>query len=99
MTGEITLRGKILPVGGIKEKVIAAHRAGCKTVILPKANEHDLDEVPDPVRRDLRFVLAEHMDEVLREALTKPLRTLRAASAVIPAGSASVTEPRSAKAV
>jgi ATP-dependent Lon protease len=97
MTGEITLRGKVMPVGGIKEKVIAAHRAGCKTVILPKENERDLEEVPDFVRRDLRFVLAEHMDEVLREALTKPIRTLRAATAVSPAGTAQVNEKRSAK--
>ena len=58
--------------------MIAAHRAGCKTVILPLDNERDLDEVPEFVRKDLRFVLAEHVDEVLREALVKPLT--RAAS-------------------
>jgi ATP-dependent Lon protease len=86
-----------MPVGGIKEKVIAAHRAGCKTVILPKDNARDLEEVPDFVRRDLRFVLAEHMDEVLREALTKPLRALRPAAVVSPAGSAGVPVKRSAR--
>jgi ATP-dependent Lon protease len=88
MTGEVTLRGKVLPVGGIKEKVIAAHRAGCKTVILPRDNERDLAEVPEFVRKDLRFVFAEHMDEVLREALTKPLPALRKPSAISPAGTA-----------
>jgi ATP-dependent Lon protease len=94
MTGEITLRGKVLPVGGIKEKVIAAHRADCKTVILPRDNERDVTEVPEFVRKDLRFVFAEHMDEVLREALTKPLRALRPTSAVSPAGTSTLPADR-----
>src|SRR4029450_2999586 len=63
MTGEITLRGKVLPVGGIKEKVLAAHRAGIKTVILPRRNEPDLDDVPADLRKDLEFVLADTADE------------------------------------
>ncbi|MCA1831064.1 MAG: endopeptidase La, partial [Actinobacteria bacterium] len=86
MTGEITLRGRVLPIGGVKEKVIAAHRAGCKTVILPRDNERDLGEVPEFVRKDLRFVFAGHMDEVLREALAKPLRALPEATVISPAG-------------
>jgi ATP-dependent Lon protease len=69
MTGEITLRGKVLPVGGIKEKVLAAHRAGLKTVVLPRRNEADLEDVPDEVRRDCRFVLVESVDDVLAEVL------------------------------
>ncbi len=71
MTGEITLRGRVLPVGGIKEKVIAAHRAGLKTVILPKRNEKDLDELPDDVRQQLNFVFAEQVSDVFEAALTK----------------------------
>jgi ATP-dependent Lon protease len=69
MTGEITLRGRVLPVGGIKEKVLAAHRAGLKTVVLPKKNDKDLVDVPKNAKRDLRFVFVEHMDQVLEVAL------------------------------
>jgi ATP-dependent Lon protease len=69
MTGEITLRGKVLPVGGIREKVLAAYRAGVKMVILPQRNEPDLEDVPDEVRRDLQFVFASAVEEVLAAAL------------------------------
>lgn len=69
MTGEITLRGKVLPVGGIKEKVLGARRAGIKTVILPKRNEKDLEEVPESVRKEMNFIFVETIDEVLRYAL------------------------------
>jgi ATP-dependent Lon protease len=70
MTGEITLNGLVLPVGGIKEKVLAARRAGIQTVILPRKNEHDLAKIPDELRRDMTFVLADTIDDVLRVALT-----------------------------
>jgi ATP-dependent Lon protease len=70
MTGEITLRGKVLPVGGIKEKMLAAHRAGVKTVILPRHNERDVEDVPPEARQALRFVFADTAEEVLEEALT-----------------------------
>ena len=71
MTGEITLRGSVLPIGGIKEKVLAAHRAGVKTIILPKWNGKDLEEVPAKVKREITFHLVEDMLEVLRLALDK----------------------------
>ncbi|MGQ0602506.1 MAG: endopeptidase La, partial [Anaerolineales bacterium] len=72
MTGEITLRGQVLPIGGVKEKVLAAHRAGLKTVILPRRNEKDLDDVPDDVRRDIKFVFADQVQDVLNAALERP---------------------------
>src|SRR5438309_1119564 len=69
MTGEVTLTGLVLPVGGIKEKVLAAHRAGIRQVILPKENEKDLREVPETVRREVTFVFAERIEEVLAAAI------------------------------
>jgi ATP-dependent Lon protease len=75
MTGEITLRGKVLPVGGIREKVLAAYRAGVKTVILPQRNEPDLEDVPDEVRRNLQFVFASAAEEVLAAALMPVIHT------------------------
>ncbi|MDA8212360.1 MAG: endopeptidase La [Clostridia bacterium] len=71
MTGEITLRGRVLPVGGIKEKVLGAHRAGIKTILLPADNRKDLEEVPATVKRKMEFVLVEHMDQVLERAVIK----------------------------
>jgi len=69
MTGEITLRGRVLPIGGLKEKTLSAHRAGLTTIILPKENEKDIDDIPESVRGDLKFVPVSHMDEVLETAL------------------------------
>lgn len=69
MTGEITLRGQVMPVGGVKEKVLAAHRSGLKTVILPKRNEPDLEDLPEEVRESIHFVFAETVDDVLYAAL------------------------------
>lgn len=71
MTGEITLRGKVLPIGGVKEKVLAAHRAGIRTVILPNENENDLQDIPADVRGEMNFHLVSHADEVLEIALLK----------------------------
>jgi ATP-dependent Lon protease len=70
MTGEITLRGQILPVGGIKEKVLAAHRAGIKTVILPKANQKDMDDIPKNVREKLDIIFLDKMLDILKTALS-----------------------------
>jgi ATP-dependent Lon protease len=69
MTGEITLRGQVLAIGGIKEKILAAHRAGLKKVILPKLNEADLEDIPEEVRNSMQFALVERIDEVLENAL------------------------------
>ena len=69
MTGEITLRGRVLPIGGLKEKVLAAHRAGITTVIIPKENAKDLPRHPQAGREELKIIPVEHMDEVLRLAL------------------------------
>jgi ATP-dependent Lon protease len=73
MTGEVTLRGRVLEIGGLKEKVIAAHRAGIKTIIAPKENEKDLEDIPKNVLSDLTFRFVDHMDDVLKYVLTKPL--------------------------
>lgn len=71
MTGEITLRGRVLEIGGVKEKIIAAHRAGMKRVILPKENRKDLVEIPSKVKKDIKFIFVSHLDEVLKVALKK----------------------------
>jgi ATP-dependent Lon protease len=72
MTGEITLRGRVLPVGGVREKVLAAHRAGLKTVIMPERNMKDMHDVPRKVRDDLKIIPVTHMDQVLEIALSAP---------------------------
>ena len=91
MTGEITLRGRILPVGGIKEKVLAAHRGNIKTVIIPKDNERDLAEVPHNVQKALKIIFAEHIDDVLKIAFVQDEEDARSTVASdIPRSSQSV---------
>src|SRR5258707_13913369 len=77
MTGEITLRGKVLPIGGVKEKVLAAHRAGITNIVLPKDNEKDLADIPKNVLDSLNVYMVETMDEVLSIALAEPLTRLQ----------------------
>ena len=69
MTGEITLRGRVLPIGGLKEKILAAHRGGVKIVLIPKENEKDLADIPKEVLKDVKIVLVNHMDEVIPHAI------------------------------
>lgn len=71
MTGEITLRGQVLPIGGLKEKSISAHRSGIRTIIIPKDNEKDIDDIPESVQNDLNIILADNIDTVLENALVK----------------------------
>ena len=71
MTGEVTLRGKVLEIGGTKEKILAAHRAGLRKVILPKNNKKDLEDLPVKTRKELKFIFVETMDEILKNSLSK----------------------------
>ena len=71
MTGEITLRGEVLPIGGLKEKLLAAHRGGIKRVVIPKQNERDLEEIPKVIQKDLKIFPVNSIDEVLKIAFTK----------------------------
>ena len=73
MTGEVSLRGRVLPIGGLKEKLLAALRGGIKTVLIPKENEKDLDEIPDNVKTGLKIIPVSDIQEVLKLALTRPL--------------------------
>ena len=74
MTGEVTLTGQVLPIGGLKEKLLAAHRAGIKEVIIPKDNEKDLVDMPKKIIDDIKITPVEHADQVLKVALTKELK-------------------------
>jgi len=89
MTGEITLRGKVLPIGGVKEKVLAAHRAGVTNIVLPRDNEKDLADIPKNVLDNLDIHMVSTMDEVLKIALAEPLPARIPAAPVV----AEVTEP------
>jgi ATP-dependent Lon protease len=79
MTGEISLRGLVLPVGGIKEKTVAAHRAGIRTVLLPARNRKDLEEIPESVKRELEFVWLERVDDAVAIAIGSATQAERAA--------------------
>ena len=74
MTGEITLRGIVLPIGGLKEKLLAAHRAGIKKVLIPHENKKDLAEIPNVIKKNIEIIPVKNVDEVLKIALTKPLK-------------------------
>jgi ATP-dependent Lon protease len=92
MTGEITLRGKVLPIGGVKEKVLAAHRSGLKTIIVPRENEKDLADIPKNVLDALDVYMVESMDEVLKIALTQPISSIGApVEAALPGDQATVS--------
>ena len=89
MTGEITLRGRVLPIGGLKEKVLAAHRAGIKRVIVPERNRGDLDEVPEEIKSELEFVYVSRMEQVIEAALEEqPVARPRPASPPTPVAQA-----------
>ena len=94
MTGEITLRGQVLPIGGVKEKVLAAHRNGLRTVILPKRNEQDLDDVPEEIKKIMKFIFAETVDEVLDSALETKRKLARANSKQAPKKKAAARKTR-----
>ena len=74
MTGEVTITGQVLPIGGLKEKLLAAHRAGIKEVIIPKENEKDLVDIPKKVREDIKITVVENVDQVLKIALKNELK-------------------------
>jgi ATP-dependent Lon protease len=100
MTGEITLRGQVLPVGGIKEKILAAHRNGLRTIILPKRNKQDLDDVPDEIKKSMKFIFAETVEDVLKASLEKPVQPSKSAKATSKkkTGKAKTTKTRTGKA-
>jgi ATP-dependent Lon protease len=93
MTGEVTLRGRVLPIGGLKEKLLAAVRGGIKTVLIPKENERDLDDLPLSVKKALTIIPVSHMDEVLDHALTQPLEPLPYVDPLIVSGEKSSLLP------
>jgi ATP-dependent Lon protease len=80
MTGEITLRGRVLPIGGLKSKILAAHLSGAKMVILPRKNEKDIRDIPEEIRKSIKLVLADSMDQVLETALRRRPKPLPAAA-------------------
>ena len=77
MTGEITLRGRVLEIGGVKEKIIAGHRAGLTTIIIPKENKKDMEDIPANIKKDIKFVFADNLDPVLSQALKSKPKVLK----------------------
>jgi len=94
MTGEITLRGRVLPIGGLKEKLLAALRGGLKTVLIPKDNEKDLADIPDNVKRGLKIIPISTIDELLKNALVTPPVAIEWSDAEEPAAIARVAEAK-----
>jgi ATP-dependent Lon protease len=97
MTGEVTLRGKVLEIGGVKEKVLAAHRAGIRAIILPAGNERDLRDVPLDVRQHIRFSFVDRMDDVVQLALLRQKKANRKASSPATTSTGDTVIPRAAK--
>ena len=93
MTGEITLRGRVLPIGGLKSKILAAHLAGAGIVILPKKNEKDLRDIPEEVRKSIKLVLADNMDQVLEAALRRRPKPMKAVPPTIVEGGDELPKP------
>ena len=93
MTGEITLRGRVLPIGGLKSKILAAHLAGAGMVILPRKNEKDLRDIPEEIRKQLKLVLADNMDQVLEAALRRRPKALTAIPPTIVEGGGELPKP------
>ena len=93
MTGEITLRGRVLPIGGLKSKILAAHLSGARVVILPKKNEKDLRDVPDEVRKSMKLILVENMDQVLAAALRRKPRPLKPSPTTLKVKSSPKSKP------
>ena len=99
MTGEITLRGRVLPIGGLKSKILAAHLSGAATVILPRKNDKDLRDIPDEVRKRMKLVLVDSMDQVLEAALRRKPKPLQPEPAKIVEGDKPTPQPEPASPV
>jgi ATP-dependent Lon protease len=93
MTGEITLRGRVLPIGGLKSKILAAHLSGAGMVILPKKNEKDLRDIPEEIRKQVKLVLADNMEQVLEAALRRRPKPLKSVPPTIVEGGDTLPKP------
>jgi ATP-dependent Lon protease len=93
MTGEITLRGRVLPIGGLKSKILAAHLSGAGMVILPRKNEKDLRDIPEEIRKSIKLVLADNMEQVLEAALRRSPKPLTAVPPTVAGGGGTLPKP------